>query len=378
MRAAARLQAMRIVGLALGRGRPRAIGGPPRILIVRPDHIGDAILAAPTGIALRQAFPNATIDWLVGPWSAEVIHRSEHADNVFTLEFPGFTRQPRAGALEPYRLVAREQGWIRARRYDVAIVARPDHWWGALLVAASGVSRRIGYDVSECRPFLTRALARRVEHARESGLRLAAEAARQIGAGVTTGSPMPRFAVRESERAWAAATVPERDRLVLHPGSGSPLKNWPADRWAEVLRDIRQLGPETLITAGPGELVVAQRIAAAVHPSPRVVDGLDLGQLAALYERAVLVIGCDSGPLHLAAAVGTPTLRLYGPTDPTVFGPVGDADRHVVLTSPLPCRPCGNIVDPPCGASAFPDCMRETESSRVVAAARRLLGGQAC
>ena len=101
-------------------------------------------------------------------------------------------------------------------------------------------------------------------------------------------------------------------------------------------------------------------------PALLLVGKTTLGQLGALCKRAMLVLGVDSGPLHLAAALGTPTLRLYGPTDEAIFGPLdhlGDSGapapppNHHVLTNPLPCRPCGNLLAPPCGARSEPACL---------------------
>ena len=105
---------------------------------------------------------------------------------------------------------------------------------------------------------------------------------------------------------------------------------------------------------------------------PLVLAGqTSLVQLGALAERCVLALGTDSGPLHLAAALGTPTVRLYGPTDPALFGPWGKPTDHVVLTSQLPCRPCGNLVAPPCGARCTPPCLTRIATGSVVEAALR-------
>ena len=114
------------------------------------------------------------------------------------------------------------------------------------------------------------------------------------------------------------------------------------------------------------------------RPALLLAGKTTLGQLGALCKRATLVLGVDSGPLHLAAALGTPTLRLYGSTDEAIFGPLdhlGDSGalapppNHDVLTSPLACRPCGNLLAPPCGARFEPACLLGVATDRVVAAA---------
>jgi heptosyltransferase-2/heptosyltransferase-3 len=98
-----------------------------------------------------------------------------------------------------------------------------------------------------------------------------------------------------------------------------------------------------------------------------------LGQLAALFEHCALVLGGDSGPLHLAAAVGTPTVRVYGPTSQAIFGPWGDPAAQVGIQARLPCEPCDNFGAPPCGAIETPACLRVVASDEVVAAALRAL-----
>src|SRR5207253_3147538 len=100
------------------------------------------------------------------------------------------------------------------------------------------------------------------------------------------------------------------------------------------------------------------------------------GTLAAVMAASRLVMGVDSGPLHLAAAVGAPTLRMYGPTDPLRFGPWGPPGQHVLVQAQLPCSPCGNLVAPPCGARREPPCMLSVRPEQVSAALAALLGEQ--
>ena len=368
--------------------------GPPaeplRILLIRPDHLGDVLLAGPARRRLATSLPAARIDWLVGPWAAEVVRRSGHAGAVLTCEFPGFTRRPKGVPWSPYATLLAEARRLRARRYDAAIVLRPDHWWGALLAAAASIPRRIGYAVPESVPFLTDTLPPPgAVHAVEANLALAQHAAGALGArlhdqapGVLSRALAPSFAVSDEERAWAAGIVRELvlnggPLVALHPGSGADVKNWLPDRWAAVAHDLKnRTGASVILTGGPAEAPLVERIAAGVTPSPpSLVGQTTLGQLAALFERCALVLGGDSGPLHLAAAVGTPTVRVYGPTSRAIFGAWGDPDRHVSLQASLPCQPCGNIAAPPCGATETPACLRVVGTATVVAKALRVLRG---
>jgi ADP-heptose:LPS heptosyltransferase len=386
-RSSTRLLLLRLVGPLLARSAERrapasAAGwrsgpGRPRLLLIRPDHLGDALLAAPAGLALRRALPDARIEWLVGPWSAEVVARATAADAILTCEFPGFTRRPKGSPWAPYAELVRQARRLRDRDYDAALVLRPDHWWGAMLAAAAGIRERLGYAVAECRPFLTAALPPAAIHASEQSLGLARLAATRFGAEVAAGGDQPRFAIDAAERAWAAAlaarasTRPGAPLVAIHPGSGAAVKNWLPERWRAVASEIAATTEAVLVlTGGAAEGPFLEEVARGLVPRPITLAGqTSLGQLAALFERCALVLGGDSGPLHLAAAVGSPTVRLYGPTDPAVFGPRGDPGRQRVLQAGLPCQPCGNIVAPPCGAQSTPACLRVIGVEQVTAAA---------
>jgi heptosyltransferase-2/heptosyltransferase-3 len=390
-RRAARLALLRLAGPALAQAGKLGRGGAPagdrrqRILLIRPDHLGDILLASPAETALRQALPDAEIDWLVGPWSAEVARRAGASGAVMTLDFPGFTRQPKRTPLEPYALLAREAKALRRRGYVAALILRPDHWWGAMLAALAGIPRRFGYSVAECTPFLTDTLPPPTGHAAAANLALARLAAVRLGGAPVPGSQiiLPRFIITDDERDWASQRIAALRRsiggngpaIVVHPGAGAPLKSWPIERWSGVVRELRdRAGAAIVLTGGPGERGLAEQIAARLDPSPLNLAGSTmLGQLAALFARADLAIGGDSGPLHLAAALGAPTLRLYGPTDVREFGPWPPGDQHIALAAGLPCQPCRALVDPPCGATTLPACLLALDVERVVESALSLL-----
>jgi lipopolysaccharide heptosyltransferase II len=361
------------------RGSERSQG---RILLIRPDHLGDALLATPTGLALRDAFPEARIDWLVGPWAAEVIRRAPHADAILTCEFPGFTRRAKQSPWQPYLALAREARRLRARGYDLALILRADHWWGALLSIAAGVPCRLGYGVDECRPFLTHQLP--VDSTTQSvdqGLALARLAGRILGSGNEVREFEPRFDIRPDERAWArhalewAENARQGPIVAIHPGSGAVVKNWLPERWNELVAALeKRSGARVVLTGSEAETGLLRQITDRLDTQPLVLSGkTTLGKLAAVFEASSLVVGGDSGPLHLAAAVGTPTVRLYGPTDPALFGPRGDRAAHHVVRASLPCQPCGNIVAPPCGATATPACLRVLSVAHVADGVGRAL-----
>lgn len=362
----------------------------PRILLLRPDHLGDVLLTTPAIAALRAALPHARLTALVGPWAAASLANNPHVDDVVTLRFPGFDRdKPRMGIGAYARLVAAVTR-IRRDRYDMAINLRPDFWWGTAVLALAGIPRRVGFDLSPGREALTDVVPApgRDEHSVSRSLRAVRHAALLLGGEVplaeTVGpgdAPLV-FAPTAEDRAWAGACLarvgvaPECSPIVLHPGSGAPVKEWSPHKWAEVLTEMaRVYDLPVVVTGAPHERSQVEAVVRMLPANVRataVVDAMPLGRFGALLARARLVLGVDSGPLHLATAVGTPTVRLYGPTSPDIFGPWGAAGLHLALVSPLSCAPCGQLDYARADLAAHP-CVRVITPRAVLAAAHAVL-----
>lgn len=373
------------------------------MLLIRPDHLGDVLMASPVVELLRKALPEAHLAMMVGPWAAEVARRDPLVDEVVVCPFPGFTRAPKGSPLAPYGLLWRASAELRREGYHAALLLRFDHWWGAWLAALAGLPVRVGHGVRECAPFLTHALEPPARvHWAEQGLRAARRLLEVWGVGGETldrspaavSPPQPRrrgddsathpadpagravrwpplrFGLEEADEAQASSLWGELDldtgrRVVaFHPGAGSPLKHWPERHWIDLGWTMAAKGMQIVVTGSQAESVMARRIAAAV-PGGRVLAGrTPLGTLAAVLRRCDLVVGVDSGPLHLAVAVGTPTVHLFGPSDPAVFGPWGDPAIHRVVASEWPGAPCGRLdLSTPGGSS--PPCMGAITPERV-------------
>lgn len=350
-------------------------GSIQRILLIRPDHVGDVLLTTPAIRALRDHLPYAEIHALVGPWSSEVMGSYPDVDLTLTLPFPGFSRQPRQSLRERYQFIAITARQLRVIGYSAAIIFRPDHWWGALLAKLAGVPTRIGYDHPDVAPFLTQILPQQHEHVVIKNLRLVEH---------WTGTLDPskvlyHFPVEEADQAYVDGYLeiwgakPTARIIAIHPGSGAALKNWTEDKWASVGDTLaEQLDAQVVLTGGAHEVILTRNIADRMKTHPIVAAGdTRIRQLAALFARCSVVLGSDSGPLHLAAAVGAPTVTLYGPADPQEFGPWGSPEQHVVITSSIGCRPCRVLDwggDPP---ENHP-CVRDIGIGAVLEAARRI------
>ena len=357
---------------------PSILRPPSSILLIRPDHLGDLLFATPAIRALRAALPQVYIACLVGPWSKAVLRNNPHLDEVMTCPFPGFTRRPKPSPLQPYSLLWRYARWLRARRFDLAVVLRFDHWWGALLAYLAGIPRRVGYDVAEVRPFLTEAVPYVPgRHEVEQNLALVERAA---GCELPMADSPLEFHLTAEDRAFAEGFLTERgvgegDLLIcIHPGAGAPVKLWREEAWARVGDALAQrYGAKIILTGSAGERPLCEAIARRMAAEPIVAAGeTTLGGLAALMARSRLVLGVDSGPLHLAVAVGAPTVHLYGPVDSRTFGPWGDPARHVVITSNMDCIPCNRLDYAPEELDEHP-CVRNIPAERVLEAAERLL-----
>ena len=351
----------------------------PRILVTRPDHLGDVLLTLGAAAALRRTFPAARVGYAVAPRMAEVVSRCPSVDEVHPVPFP----PPNAASDPPAwtRAVAGEAGALRGR-YDIALVMRPDDPWSGALVAAAAIPVRLGYDQPRTRPWLTRALSEPPgRHAVLLALDLAAAASDSLGVELVSGcDPFTGgFVPSEGEAAEAARVLDETgvttSPFILHPGSGWKLKNWPARRWGRLAAELATAyGTTPLVIGGPGEDPLVEAVVAASGGSAVGVRRcLTVGELAALHGHARLVVGTDSGLLHLAAMMGAPVVGLYGPADPLVFAPWAPPDRRRVVRVPLPCSPCGTLEHPPCGAVEEPYCVMRLDTGTIFAAAAELL-----
>jgi ADP-heptose:LPS heptosyltransferase len=363
------------------------------MLLLRPDHLGDLVLTTPIFDALKQNAPNAHITMMVGPWSSEIVARHPGIDRLLTCPFPGFLRTPQK-ALAPYILLFSVAKQLRRGHYDLAINLRPDFWWGAALLYLARIPCRIGYALEPGKPFLTHAEhLQQPEHATISNLRLASAALQASGypplAEPYTPERYPlQFISTPAEYQWVTDRLAQEgigagtSIIVIHPGTGAAVKLWRTRGWATCADTLT----ESLTTSAPVRIILTgskneqpmlEEIARGMQSPAVLVTDATVGQLAALLGRALLVLSVDSGPLHLAVAQGTPTVQLFGPTDPRIFGPWGIHERHIVLASRQRCPTCPAI---PCGRLDFSPqeladhpCVRLITEQQVLEAVDKLV-----
>lgn len=286
------------------------------ILIVRLGALGDIVHAIPAAAAIRRALPGARIDWLVDAKHAALLDLVPVVDRVLPLS--GRT----AGAwVDAVRR-------MRAVQYDVTLDLQ-GLLKSAVLARASGAGRVIGFSIfhlreKTARPFYseTDRTDAPAEHVVYKNLRLL----RTIG--IDTNEVVFPF-LRTPSAAYDAvrAATGERPYALINPGAAWPNKRWPAERFGHVaafLREVRGLAP--IVLWGPGEQTLAGEVVAASAGSALPAPATTIADLLELSRGAALLVSGDTGPLHLAAAVGAPVVALFGPTDPARNGPWSDDD----------------------------------------------------
>ncbi|MCY4019786.1 MAG: lipopolysaccharide heptosyltransferase II [Chloroflexi bacterium] len=350
-----------------------------RVLVIRPDHLGDALLMTPALQFVKRERPETELHVICGAWAAELLARFDEVDVVLTLDFPGFQRQGASPTRNPYLQALDSARMLRRIGYDSALIMRPDHWWGAMLAFLAGIRERIGYDNANVAPFLTGRLPHQHEHAVMQNLHLV-----QFWLGADDDQsgelslPVDPADIAAMDQLLSDRQIDIAQPIVcIHPGSGMPSKLWQSDKWAKAADQVSQRHNVAIIfTGSSAEKTLIDDIAGRMRAKSCSVAGeTSAGQLAALYRRACAVLGPDSGAMHVAAAVQTPTVTLFGPADPLEFAPWGDRRKHAVITSPIACRPC-RILDWRDDPLAFHPCVRDISVSQVLEETRRVLGAK--
>ena len=350
-----------------------------RVLVIRPDHLGDALLMTPALQFVKRERPETELHVICGAWAAELLTRFDEVDIVLTLDFPGFQRQGRSPKGNPYTHALNSARMLRRIGYDSALIMRPDHWWGAMLAFLAGIRERIGYDNASVAPFLTGRLPHKHEHAVLQNLHLVEF---WLGAAhdrdIELSLPVEPADIAVVDQLLSDSQIDMAMPIVcIHPGSGMPSKLWQPDKWAQAADQVSQRHNAAIVfTGSSAEKTLIDDIASKMKAKSWSVAGeTSASQLAALYRRARAVLGPDSGAMHVAAAVQTPTVTLFGPADPIEFAPWGDRRKHAVITSTIACRPC-RILDWRDDSQAYHPCVRDISVSQVLEETQRVLGAK--
>lgn len=301
-----------------------------RFLVVRLGSLGDIVHTLPAVATLRAAFPQARLDWLVEARWQELLELNPDVSNVIPVDTLAWRRRPLR--VRTWRSVTTLVRGLRGIEYDVALDLQ-GLYKSALLARLSGARERFGFEkdfVKEsgaARFYTVRVRPPENTHVIEMNLALAQAAG---GREACRRFPLPTRPEDEAYVEHLLRSNQVREFFLLSPGGGWGSKCWPVERYAMLHNALaRQRGWRSVVNAGPGEEDLVSELLAQARVTHPVHFPLSLRQLVALIRRARVLISGDTGPLHLAAAVGTPVVGLYGPTDPVRNGPY--SQRAVVI-----------------------------------------------
>jgi len=283
----------------------------PRFLIVRLGSLGDIVHTFPAVSGLRNTFPRAEIIWLTHPRWLNLVASSGLASEIWPVDSRDLTS------------VRKTIAKIRAQNWDAAIDYQ-GLWKSALLPFLAGVPKRIGFSSETIREFGVPILYTDRVHPRAAHIAdQNGELSLRAGAQNAVGPIKLQVSEIDRQRVCSDLTAAGVGRyIVLSPGGGWRSKCWPAGRFGELCQKIpKELNVRCVINYGPGEETLAAAVkSASGNADPLVYDG-ELGQLMALLQNAQCIVGGDTGPLHLAVALGTKAVAIFGPTNPARNGP---------------------------------------------------------
>ena len=337
---------------------PFLFGAAPRYLIVRLSALGDTLMSTPVAQALREAFPEAFLGWVVHRRCAPIVDGNPYLDRVHVWD----------GSVRGFFRVVRE---IRQESYEVALDVQ-GLLKSALIPWLARIPRRIGF--ADAREGAVRLLTHPLPPPPPAPFVAGRDLQLLTALGIPADPSRHRMLFPLSDRHRTTAlhrltnlNLTPKNFVVLAPATTRPQKHWVAERWAKLAERLwHQLRLPSLLLAGKSDRPLLARIARQSAVPLPLVDDLSLKESVALIEQAALLVGPDSFPIHAALAVGTPVIALFGPNDPFRFR----AEKGVcVLEHALPCRPCGR--HPICGGLFT--CMRLIGVDEVIAAAEQLL-----
>ena len=306
-----------------------ASAAPASILLVRTSALGDVVHALPVLAALRRGFPEARIGWVVDEVFAPLLAGHGLLDELLPVPL---RRWRRGGAGRARELVSFRRR-LRAFQAEVAIDLMGNHK-GALLARLSGAGRRIGARRSDRREpasalWINRPTPSPRGHAVDRGLSLLA--------ALDLSTEPADFA--PAELACGRGSMVETGHVLVHPGAAWGNKRYPSERWGKVAKLVAERsGLPVRVGVGPGEKGLAEAVVAAAGGAATCCDAPDLDRLAGAIRGARLVLGSDTGAVHLARALGVPAVAVHGPTDPALHGPYGVPAASVHHR--LPCSFC--------------------------------------
>jgi len=309
-----------------------------KILIVRLDRIGDVLLSTPVIKALRDAYPDSYLSFMVRPYAREIVEGNPGLNSVIIYYKEGREK----GFFGNLKFIWR----LRKERFDLALILHPTAR-SHLVTALAGIPERVGYDKKK--GFL---LTKRIPHTKQFGLKHETEYTldilKYIGVDAKDKAlymPMKSECEEKVKDILARNGIRDSDDIiVINPGASCPSRRWSAERFAKLADSlVAGRGAKILIISGSMDKVFGDRVASFMTKRHLNLSGkTSIGDIASIFRRARLVISNDSGPVHVACAVGTPVIAIFSRSDrglsPKRWGPTGKGD--IVLHKDVSCEVC--------------------------------------
>ena len=334
-----------------------------RVLVVRLRSIGDTVLATPSLLALKRFLPHASVDILLEDWVAPVLDGFPHVDKVIRLERKSTSARARVAAQ------------LRANRYDV-VYNLHGGTTATLLTRATGARHRVGYQTyqyarlhNHLSPSSSFLWGRDKTHSVEQQLALLG----WTGVPVSDRPPTELAVTGEASATIAArlqgAKLKAGPFAVMHPTAAFATKQWAAENFGRVAEELAGQGLTVVAITKPNERAIIDELNRNTTAPVEAFTDLSLPEITALLARARLFIGNDSGVAHIAAAVQTPSVVIFGSSNTAHWRPWAKVAAEVVLEE-MECQPCHGYF---CEKFAEPECIKRVPVERVVAAIERVL-----
>jgi predicted lipopolysaccharide heptosyltransferase III len=334
-----------------------------RVLIVRLRSIGDTVLATPSLFALKRFLPHARVDILLEDWVAPLLSGFPHVDNIITLE--------RKNSASRFR-VARQ---LRANRYDV-VYNLHGGTTATLLTRATGAKHRVGYQTyqyarlhNELSPSSSELWGRDKTHSVEQQLALLGWTGVPVSDGPPTELAVTAEASANINARLQAAGLADKKFVVIHPAAAFATKQWSADKFGQVAEQLRGQGLPAIAITTANEKIIIDELNSQATPRATAFTDLTLPEITALLARARLFVGNDSGIAHIAAAVGAPSVVIFGSSNTAHWRPWARSAAEIVHEE-MECQPCHGYF---CEKFEEPECIKRVPVERVMAAVERVL-----
>ncbi|MFH1421850.1 MAG: glycosyltransferase family 9 protein [Planctomycetota bacterium] len=319
-----------------------------KILLIRLSAIGDVVNVLPAAHLIRQAFPNAHITFAVEKSASSLLYGLPELDDIFVIDRRTWARRIINPVFAPLVLLQILHSFImlRKKRFDLCFDFQGNFRSGVICFA-SGSKVRIGFTPRNLREFTSCFYTRSVRLPRikltraKKNLLLVQDV---INIPVYKKEQLLHFSEAEKaniDKFFISQKLTDKKVVIVHPGSSKfgSFKKWSEDGYAKVCSELRLQNIIPLLSYGPGEKDIVQRINKLSGSSCSLAPELNnLKELAYLISKCSLFIGADTGPMHIAAIVGTPIVAIFGPKDPDVYKPY--CSNYLIVRKDLPCSPC--------------------------------------